>query len=127
MSFRSKRCLLTLLLFAAIAIVFPWSYPTSGEETTKQAIATDSASVGHLIESNKKWESLDDPSRDGWATEEFNLHAGKQLKKLGNLLLEGRALTSTDTRPFVTENFSCESIWPESHQAVYDDGVFKIS
>ncbi len=127
MSFRSKRCLLTLSLFAAIAIVFPWSYPTSGEETSKQAIATDSASVGHLIESNKKWESLDDPSRDGWATEEFNLHAGKQLKKLGNLLLEGRALTSTDTRPFVTENFSCESIWPESHQAVYDDGVFKIS
>ena len=124
--FQSKRCLLTLLLLSGAVNTFLWSYPTSSAETTKQIDATESATVGQLIESKKKWESLDDPSRDGWATEEFNLRAGEQLKKLGNLLLEDRVLSSTDTAPFVTDNFSCESIWPENHRIVYDDGIFEI-
>ena len=71
-------------------------------------------------------ENPDDPSRDGWDTEEFNLQAGKQLKKLGELLSIKRPLNAEDTGALVTEDFYGEQLLPEHLQTVYRDDVFEV-
>ena len=93
---------------------------TSGQKK-KDSIASQTTAIPrqHL-------EDPDDPSRDGWDTEAFNLQAGKQLKGLGKLLTADRPLQGDDVVDLSAEIVSGEPLLPETFETVYQDDVFKI-
>ena len=116
-----------LLLIAALGAVFVLRPPVPAVE--KQAPSVERApSQGDstLAAVTTTGQSLDDPSSDGWATEEFQLQAAQQLKSLWNLLSENRSLHPQDTAPFVANNFACSDLGPAHLQTVFGDTTLDI-
>ena len=143
MRYKSWLIVILIAITAAIAIVVrPWTndaqnknlnkgqYPKSSlgltATTSNNREQSEAITAGVIRNNNQRWHTLDDPSRDGWSTEAFNLQAGKQLKKIGNLLAEKKAITPESIAPMVTKDFSGTAISPHNLQIVHEDGVFLV-
>ena len=87
--------------------------------TVKKASIQDATGGAEAFELQLK--NMDDPSRDGWNTELFSNHAGKQLKKLGALLQDPQAMTTDDIKSLVDPGFQCSRLAPETMETLFKD------
>jgi len=69
---------------------------------------------------------LDDPQRDGWASEVFAQQAQDQLKALGKLLNEPDQLDVAHVTPFVTGDFRCAALLPTQLETTFDDAAVVV-
>ena len=67
-------------------------------------------------------EPVDNPQADGWDTEVFNQHAGKQLKIILKLLDDPANIDAEHLTPLVTEDFKCDALHPAKLEPVYAQG-----
>jgi hypothetical protein len=73
------------------------------------------------------WDEFDNPALDGWATEEFQAQAGKQLNALAKLMFDSRiAMDAAALNDFVTHDFSCQPLLPENLKTVFADQVVTV-
>ena len=70
---------------------------------------------------------MDDPSQDGWNTELFNNHAGKQLAKLGEILKQPKQIDAADFKGLLTSDFYCSALVPESMETLFDDETLQAA
>jgi len=56
------------------------------------------------------WTESDNPAEDGWDTEVFNGAAGKQLKKLGKLLLDPEKIDAEHVKVLASEEFITQGL-----------------
>ena len=67
-----------------------------------------------------------DPSKDGWDTEFFAERAGKQLNRLGKILLRDDPTTSDEFAELVASDFSCTPLRPADLEKVFADGSVTV-
>ena len=143
MRYKSWLIVILIAITAAIVIVVrPWTNEAQNKNlnkgpspksslgltatTSNDQEQSEAISAGVIRNNDQRWHTLDDPSRDGWSTEAFNLQAGKQLKKIGHLLAKKKAITPESIAPMVTKDFSGTAISPHNLQTVHEDGVFLV-
>ncbi len=68
----------------------------------------------------------DDPARDGWDTEAFNLDAGQQLSQLGKLLIDPSPFESVSLQNLIADEFACPSLVPAPLTEVFRDANVAI-
>ena len=71
------------------------------------------------------WQEVDDPTNDGWATEEFHRQAKKQLAALGSLLVQPDEIDAR-AADLVTDDFSCSPLRSGGLTTVFADRVFSV-
>ncbi|MEC8337021.1 MAG: tetratricopeptide repeat protein, partial [Planctomycetota bacterium] len=69
---------------------------------------------------------IDNPFEDGWDTEAFATLAGKQLKSFGKLLKDESLLTAESLAPFITTDFSCQSLLPKNKEDVFSGDALAV-
>jgi len=92
--------------------------------------AADAASRGSIGDSRQiveQLERMDDPSQDGWNTELFNNHAGKQLARLGEILKQPKQIDAADFKGLLSSDFHCSALVPESMETLFDDETLQAS
>ena len=72
------------------------------------------------------WEQIDNPQQDGWNTEVFNSIAGKQLKIIGQMLVDSELLDTDHVSKIVTEKFTTEGLLPIHSDKLEVDNDIKI-
>lgn len=128
-----KRWLSAILLvvvmglgvYGASRLIGPSDPERQDEESTDIAIVDAEDPTVPTI-TGKSWDEIDDPSKDGWDTEVFNIEAGKQLKKLGELLTNLKDVDAADFKKLVTDDFACGPLRPADVVTLLDDQHLKV-
>ena len=148
-SLKELRGVARLLL--AITMIACWQISTSGVS----AADTNSASIDKRQQVNKissadsatpstiqetasvlqtedttalrdKWESLDNPERDGWETEALTTAALQKLKKIGKFIEQVNAASPGLLNGVAANKFRCTSLLPDHLLTVYQDQTFEV-
>ncbi len=90
------------------------------------ALTNSLLDTSELLKTKPVWQAIDDPSKDGWDSEAFNDKAGKQLNKLGALLLHPKKINDETVVELATAEFACEALRPQTVQKVFEDHVLKV-
>lgn len=115
-----------------IALLFRnWeSEPPRSDGDTKVAISPPSASrdEGTLpTDINNSWDTIDDPSADGWDTERFNELAGGQLKELAAIISgSGGKITKEMLAPIVSPDIRSTALIPPETENTYHGKNLKV-
>ena len=72
------------------------------------------------------WDKMDNPSEDGWDTEVLHKKAKKQLKKLGQLLVQPQRIENDILESIATPDFSSGPLVPAQLKRVFEDSVFVV-
>ncbi len=80
-----------------------------------------SVSTPNLQSARALQQDLMDPVTDGWESEAFNDRASKQLKKLGELLTGGAAISAEQAKGIIGEAFRCGPLRPSELAEVFRD------
>lgn len=75
---------------------------------------------------DKDWTKIDDATQDGWDTEVFNEKAGKQFKKLGNLVTGSSPITADDFDSLLASEFQSTTLMPGNLSEVFKDTVMEV-
>jgi len=123
----------TLVIVAIVAAVLPAvrrsaSSTASSSPVPSAAGAAASAPLTARLPSGPEpsWDQIDDPARDGWDTEVFQVEAGKQLKALGQLLTGPDAIGVQHVADLIVPDFSCGALQPGGLVTAFEDRTFKI-
>ncbi len=73
-----------------------------------------------------KWKETDNSGADGWDTEVFNSQAGKQLKKLGKLILHPENVKVEKLNQLISKDFQTDDLAPGNVLTVFQDKNFKV-
>lgn len=73
------------------------------------------------------WDQIDDPGKDGWAVEEFNQLAGKQLKKLGTILTTAQPVAPDAVASLIGKTFRSNDLIPASPVTVFQDETLVVT
>ena len=68
----------------------------------------------------------DDPSTDGWTSELFARNADKQLKVIGNWLVDPGLISETKANRLAADEFACGSLRPPTVDRVFDQSPIYI-
>lgn len=74
----------------------------------------------------RQWQTLDDPTQDGWSSEVFSSQAAKQLKKLGSLLESPQDLSAKTLAKIATDNVSSDTLVPAQLESTHKDDDFHV-
>ena len=120
---------LVLLAGSAIYVSF-WAASTGPTGNTAQqgAGTLDPPAASNRVEPEESaaGEELDDPSRDGWQTEVFADVAKHQLSDMIKLLPESPQKRADRVPQFVANDFTGDSVLPETLEVVYQDPKIRI-
>ena len=80
-----------------------------------------------LTNFSAKWQQMDNPQADGWATEVLQQRAKSQLKALGKLIIHPENMDAAKLASLVvSENFRCDRFVPESLAPVFEEGAVVV-
>ena len=78
------------------------------------------------VDFRARWQQIDDPSRDGWDTEDFSRRAAVQLNRIGKALATGENPVTADLSDMVTDDFQCGPIVPTDLEPVFRDRLIQV-
>ena len=78
----------------------------SEKSPTNFSSNSENTSISSKTDSKSKWNTIDNPSEDGWKTEALAEYANKKLKQLGDLFFNDGTLETIITSDFSTDPLS---------------------
>ena len=99
---------------------------SDNERVTAQRVEPDNA-TSIASTPHRKWESLDNPSQDGWSSEAFADAATKQLKQLGEWIQKPQTITPKALDTVALPRFRCSHLLPESEQTVFNSPLLRVA
>lgn len=86
----------------------------------------DGAPSGGAVIGEVSWDEVDDPSRDGWPTEDFARRAGEQLDRIAKLLKRAKPVKVDKVASLTDERFRCDPLLPPQRTTVLEDDLLHV-
>ena len=103
------------------------SEPAQATQGTLPEFVAADVDLGQLPDAREeKWQAIDNPEKDGWASEAFNNKAGLQWKKVAALLKSQSEISAKDITALVAKDFQCAGLLPEGQQTDFSDSQFSV-
>jgi hypothetical protein len=122
---RLRSCVLLSALAMVVVLativsvaIFRDKRPASNTENPTDLNIVPSSRSQHAI--------VDDPSEDGWETEQLSQLALRQLKVIGQSITGTALLTELEARRLVTDDFQCVSLRSEARNVVFEESPFRV-
>lgn len=90
------------------------------------AFARDDTPDGQINEPAPPVPETDDPTIDGWDSEVFAELANKQLKRIGELILDPSKIGQTDLETLAAPGFSSTNLLPRDLEKVFEDRAITV-
>jgi hypothetical protein len=103
---------------------WPWSRPDLVARATPAAAPGQETLPSHLLAFRVGQRQIDDPTTDGWSTEQWSSLTQKQLQHLAAQC--GKPLQIDSLAHLAAESFRCQALVPEEWSTVFDDGRIAV-
>jgi hypothetical protein len=116
--------LAALVLLAAAGAWFAFREvpgPGAGPPPPPAAPASAAPAVVPRV-AGSTWDEIDDPARDGWASEVFAAKAGERLKAAARWILDPDGAAAPDPAALAAADFASGSLRPERLERAFEDG-----
>ena len=121
------RKLFTGLVLISLSCGCSSSTTSSDNERVNAQTVETANKISIASTPHQKWQSLDNPSRDGWSSEAFADAATNQLKQLGKWIQKPGTLTPKALDAVALPRFRCSPLLPESPQTVFNSPLLIVS
>lgn len=108
------------------AVRSPDSSAEDASEPTSVSLPAANALPDFPNEVKRSWREIDNPADDGWSTEVASDRAMAILKRLGNLLADGKLLSVDQVQDLVDKGFSGGPLVPVKLQTVFEDSTVLV-
>lgn len=138
-SLGKRRLLLAAVTVAVVAVVVLWiKWPFNREinEAQHREASPPAERAPNKRNDERRqqprppsnpWAKIDDPSKDGWATEEFHEQAKKQLDRLAKLIASGEPAAPNSLAQIAVDEFESQPLVPISLAIVHEDRLVRVA